>query len=62
VRKRDLLGRIGIHRTSKEAVGWAGGGCPRRAQRSAAPAGKPRGGGSGGGGADGDREVGDLGV
>jgi len=60
VRKPELFGRIGFHRTSREAVGWAGGGCPRRAQRSAAPAGKPRGGG--GGGADGDREVGDLGV
>jgi len=43
---------------SREAVGLGGG--PRRAQRSAAPAGKPRGGG--GGGEDGDRKVGDLGV
>jgi hypothetical protein len=58
VRKPDLFGRIGFHRTSREAVGLGGG--PRRAQRSAAPAGKPRGGG--GGGEDGDRKVGDLGV
>lgn len=39
-------------------MGRGGGVGPRRAKRSAAPADKPR----GGGGADGDQEVGDLGV